>query len=111
MCAGGDNPTFGSTLGYFDASYLKVRTITLGYTFPKEWVEKIKLNSARMYATISNPFVLFSPFKKESGLDPEPNSMGRNDTSVETGLPSRFLSVGYNTPSTRQFIFGVKLTF
>ena len=109
--AGGDNPTYGSTLGYFDASYLKVRTITLGYTFPKEWVEKIKLNSARLYATITNPFVMFSPFKKESGLDPEPNSLVNENVSTGSGMPSRFLSIGYNTPSTRQFIFGVKLTF
>lgn len=29
--ASGDNPKYGSTLGYFDAGYLKIRTITLGY--------------------------------------------------------------------------------
>lgn len=110
--AGGDNPTYGSTLGYFDASYLKVRTITLGYSFPKSWVETIKLNSARLYVTVSNPFVLFSPFKKESGLDPEPNSLYReNVATADYSVPARFLTVGANTPSTRQFIIGAKLTF
>ena len=31
----GDNPKYGSTLAYFDGSYLKSRTITLGYNFEK----------------------------------------------------------------------------
>src|SRR5690606_36484850 len=32
----GDNPKYGTTLGYFDGSYLKVRTITLGYNFNQD---------------------------------------------------------------------------
>ena len=32
----GDNPKYGSTLGYFDASYWKVRNISLGYKFDEQ---------------------------------------------------------------------------
>jgi hypothetical protein len=37
---GGDNPKYGTTMGYFDASYLKIRTITLGYNVPKQVLAK-----------------------------------------------------------------------
>ena len=38
----GDNPKYGSTLGYFDASYFKVGQITLGYNFNQDmaWVRR-----------------------------------------------------------------------
>ncbi|MFZ0473383.1 MAG: SusC/RagA family TonB-linked outer membrane protein, partial [Bacteroidales bacterium] len=36
----GDNPKYGNTLGYFDASYLKIRTLTLGYNIDN--ISKIK---------------------------------------------------------------------
>ena len=106
-----DNPKYGSTLSYFDASFLKVRTITLGYNFSKSVIKNsdVKL---RLYFTAQNPFVLFSPFHKESGLDPETNSIG-NENVASTGfvIPRRVLTVGFNTPSTRSYILGVNLTF
>lgn len=39
----GDNPKYGSTLGYFDASYWKVRNISLGYKFDEQkWLKKLR---------------------------------------------------------------------
>ncbi|MCW3109742.1 MAG: TonB-dependent receptor [Segetibacter sp.] len=107
----GDNPKYASTLGYFDGSYVKVRTITLGYNFNqsllKNWAGKL-----RMYFTAQNPFVMFSPFHKESGLDPETNSAGNENTAASgQAIPSRVLTVGFNTPSTRNYIVGLNLTF
>lgn len=107
----GDNPKYGSTLGYFDASFLKVRTITLGYDFNRSL---LKSSSARLraYVTVQNPFVLFSPYHDESGMDPEPNSYGNENAAV--ALPEsqrRFLTIGTNTPSTRNYVAGVNLTF
>jgi len=105
----GDNPKYGSTLGYFDASYLKVRTISMGYNFKQKWVERMGIGRLRLYATVENPFVLFSPYHKESGGDPEPNSYG--DENVAVGGLRRILVVGTNTPAMRSYILGLNLSF
>ncbi|WP_293954313.1 MULTISPECIES: SusC/RagA family TonB-linked outer membrane protein [unclassified Sphingobacterium] len=105
----GDNPKYGSTLGYFDASYLKVRTISMGYNFKQKWVERMGIGRLRVYATVENPFVLFSPYNKESGGDPEPNSYG--DENVAVGGLRRILVVGTNTPAMRSYILGLNLSF
>ena len=106
-----NNPKYGSTLGYFDASYLKIRTITLGYNFKQTWMKHVGIEKLRVYATAQNPLILFSPYHKESGMDPEPNSYGTQNQAVTTTYPSRLLVVGYNTPSTRNYIVGLNLTF
>lgn len=106
-----DNPKYASTLSYFDGSYLKVQTISLGYTFTKNnWMRKAGLNNLRVYATVQNPFVMFSSFYKETGLDPQPNSYG-NQNVATGGYQSRLLAVGFNTPATRNYVFGLNMTF
>ncbi|PIQ22710.1 MAG: hypothetical protein COW65_01560 [Cytophagales bacterium CG18_big_fil_WC_8_21_14_2_50_42_9] len=109
----GDNPEYGSTLGYFDASYLKMRTITLGYNFQSSnWLGKIGLSNLRLYATAQNPFVMFSPYHRESGMDPETNSYAdQNIASTGSGTPTRLLTIGTNTPSTRNYLVGLNFTF
>ncbi|MDR2810467.1 MAG: TonB-dependent receptor [Tannerellaceae bacterium] len=105
----GDNPKYGSTLGYFDASYLKIRTITLGYNVKAGWLKSIYSDRLRLYFTVQNPFVLFSPYHSESGMDPETNSYGDENVAV-TGL-RRILTIGTNSPATRNYLFGINLTF
>jgi TonB-linked SusC/RagA family outer membrane protein len=106
-----DNPKYASTLSYFDASFMKVRTITLGYDFSRSLIKSSSVKM-RMYVTAQNPFVLFSPYHNESGLDPETNSYGNeNVASNGFAIPRRVLTVGFNTPSTRNYIVGVNLTF
>ena len=111
----GDNPKYGSTLGYFDAGYLKIRTITLGYNFDKlSVIKNLGISRLRLYATVQNPFVLFSPYTNESGLDPETNSWANQNTAVAYGEYSgkhRMPIIGYNTPATRNFLFGINVTF
>ncbi len=111
----GDNPKYGTTLGYFNAGYLKFRTITLGYNFENlKAVKDLGISRLRLYATVQNPFVLFSPFNNESGLDPETNSYATENTAVNiegyTGK-HKMPIVGYNTPATRNFLVGVNVTF
>ncbi|SEM29661.1 TonB-linked outer membrane protein, SusC/RagA family [Chryseobacterium taichungense] len=106
----GDNPKYSSTLAMFDASYLKLRTITLGYNVDKEFLKDLKINSFRIYFTVTNPLVLFSPYHKFSGMDPEPNSMG-NENQAVSGYQSRQLIIGTNNPSTRNYLMGLNLTF
>jgi TonB-linked SusC/RagA family outer membrane protein len=104
-----DNPKYASTMGYFDASFLKIRTITLGYDLSRSLIKNSDIKM-RMYFTAQNPFVFFSPYHDESGLDPETNSFG-NENQAAGSYPRRILTVGFNTPSTRNYILGVNLTF
>lgn len=110
--ASSDNPKYGSTLGYFDASYLKIRSITLGYNLNKDWLKHYGINSLRIYGTVQNPFVMFSPYNKESGMDPETNSYGNENAAVAySSNLRRLLTIGTNTPSTRNYLIGINLTF
>ena len=110
-----DNTRYGSTLGYFSGSYFKVGQITLGYNFNPEagWFKRLGLNSARLYFTLQNAFVLFSPFANETGLDPVTNSYGDENAAITTDLPynSNMLTVGTNSPQSRNFLFGLNLSF
>ncbi|APU67046.1 SusC/RagA family TonB-linked outer membrane protein [Christiangramia flava] len=114
----GDNPKYASTLGYFDASYLKIRSLTLGYNFDQDFTQGIGLQRLRVYASAQNPFVLFSPFYDESGLDPEITNSGVdgngnrqnvavNTTNVSRGIPT----IGTNVPSTRNYLIGLNISF
>jgi hypothetical protein len=105
----GDNPKYINSESYFDGSYMKVRNIQLGYDFSQSLLKNTGIN-LRMYFTVQNPFVMFSEFNKEMGLDPETNSYG-NQNVATGGYSSRILTVGFNAPSTRNYVIGVNLTF
>jgi hypothetical protein len=109
----GDNPKYGSTLAYFDASYGKINTITLGYNLPKKPLQSLGISRLRAYVTAQNPFVFGSPYYSETGLDPQPNSKGDENQSTpeNSPLPARINVVGYNTPSTRTYLVGLNITF
>lgn len=89
------NTQYKSTLCYFNAGYLKIRTMTLGYTVPASLLTRLGVQSARFYVTATNPVTLFSEFvNKYHGLDPETSS-----------------NVGINTPSMWSMLFGLNVTF
>ena len=101
-------PVYGSTLGYFDATYMKVRSINLGYSLPASWFGKTGISSARIYIQAQNPFkAFFSPYVKQGGVDPETTGFGG---SIAPGWNNR-VTVQPNTPPTRQFIFGVNIKY
>ena len=108
-----NNPKYGNSLGYFSATYCKIRTITLGYNFDKsnwDWMNTVGIQKIRLYGTVQNPFVIASKFHKETGLDPETNSYG-NENMSSGSYQRRLLTIGYNTPQTRTFLFGLNVTF
>ncbi len=106
-----DNPKYGSTLGYFDASYMKIRTITLGYDLKRiNWIRNAGIEKFRIYFTAQNPLVMFSPYNRESGMDPETNSYGDENQAVNS-YKERLLIIGTNTPTTRNYMIGLNLTF
>ncbi|WP_198661795.1 SusC/RagA family TonB-linked outer membrane protein [Lewinella sp. IMCC34183] len=106
----GDNPEYGSTLSYFDGGYLKFRTITLGYDLTRNVFTSDAFSQFRIYTSVQNPFVLFSPYNDMTGMDPETNARG-NEYSAVAGYNSRLLTIGYNNPATRVFLLGLNVTF
>ncbi|MDO4496649.1 MAG: TonB-dependent receptor [Bacteroidales bacterium] len=82
-----------------DASYLRLSTVTLGYTLPKNLLEKAHISNARVYFTGHNLFCLTG----YSGLDPE--------VSTRTATPLT-PNVDYSAyPKSRQFVIGINLNF
>lgn len=82
-----------------DASFLRLNTLTLGYTLPKTLTMKAKIQTLRLYATAYNVFCLTN----YSGYDPEVSSIRK--TNLTPG-------VDYSAyPKSRQFVIGVNLNF
>jgi hypothetical protein len=107
---------FGSTLGYYDGSFIKVRSINLGYTFANELIRKIGMSSARIYFNATNPFILYSPLVHDHlAIDPEGNGYVGNGALAPQGstggTSSRQIAVNMNNPTTRQFTLGLNLKF
>jgi TonB-linked SusC/RagA family outer membrane protein len=119
---------FASTLGYQDGSFIKMRSINLGYTVPSKVLVRAGISSLRVYITAVNPFILYSPFVKAGyGPDPEGNGYGgavastaaggsvgvggTNTTGGQINGSSRQISVNANNPSTRQFNIGINMKF
>lgn len=72
-----------------DGSYLRLKNITLSYTFPIRWLEKIHVDNARIYLSCENVATL----TKYSGFDPE---VGINGIDGNRYPISRTLSLGLN---------------
>lgn len=82
-----------------DGSFLRLNTLTLGYTLPNELVKRVGISNLRFYATAYNVFCITS----YSGYDPEVSTMRR--TNLTPG-------VDYSAyPKSRQFVVGLNLNF
>jgi hypothetical protein len=84
-------PVGSSSLFYIDASYIKLRNLTLGYTIPKQLLRKFNISKLRIYATTSNPWI-YTKSKYLKDYDPE------------RGGADEF-------PLTRQLVFGINVSF
>jgi hypothetical protein len=65
-----DNNPVATDYAIEDGSFLRLQTLTLGFTFPKAWIQKFACNQLRLYCTLNNVFCLTN----YSGYDPEVNS-------------------------------------
>ena len=82
-----------------DASFLRLASLTIGYTIPQHLTKKIRLNKIRVYATGTNLFC-WTPY---TGYDPEV------DTRRATPLTP---NVDYSAyPKSRSWVFGINLSF
>lgn len=81
--------------GYMlNAAYLRVKNITIGYTLPQEWVRKAKLSRVRVFVSGDN-------LCEWSGVKPYFDPESITDTSA----------FGYVYPFSRQYSFGLNVTF
>ena len=82
-----------------DASFLRLNTLTIGYTLPNHLTHRIGINSLRVYCTGYNLFTITG----YSGFDPEA------DTFRKTALTP---NVDYSAyPKSRSFVIGLNLNF
>ncbi len=97
----GDTKSHPNFKGYTDlwledGDYLRLKNITLGYSLPKKFTEKLGVTKFRIYATAQNPITITN----YEGFDPE----------VGGGIQARGLDKGIY-PITAQYIFGLNFNF
>ncbi|KAA6331854.1 TonB-dependent receptor SusC, partial [termite gut metagenome] len=82
-----------------DGSFLRLNTLTVGYTLPKSLANKVKLQNCRFYASAYNVYC----WTNYSGFDPEVST--RRKTPLTPGID-------YSAyPKSRSIVFGLNLNF
>ena len=83
-----------------DASFFKIKTITLGYNLPQTWMERAKMGGVRVFLSVDNAFT----FTKYSGYDPE--------VSINAGPANKQYGTDFGyQPTLRSFLAGVQFKF
>ena len=91
-------PRNGSSLTYFDGSYVKLRNVNVGYKFPESLTNRIGMSNLRLYASGQNLWF----WSKFDTFDPETNDPDNtNEPQINLGT----------IPSTRLFILGISAQF
>ncbi|MGY3091306.1 TonB-linked SusC/RagA family outer membrane protein [Hymenobacter sp. UYAg731] len=122
----GDIPPYSQTLGYVNGTFIKVRSIDLGYTIPAAWAKSALMSSARIYLQVQNPLI-WSPnafYKKNPAIDPDalsystrfggsgqPSGIAFAEGDLNASAITSLAGRGVNYPTTRAFIVGVNLGF
>ena len=86
---GAQNSNSQSSRFLINASFFNIRNISLGYTFPKEWMKAISASSARIYVSADNVAL----FSKRKGMDPRQYAYGYSAANYSA---IRTLSFGIN---------------
>ncbi|PCH69961.1 MAG: SusC/RagA family TonB-linked outer membrane protein [Bacteroidales bacterium] len=95
--ANANSRMYASDLMVQDADFLRIKQIQFGYNLPKNWLETIKLSSARAYVSLDDYFT----FTKYDGMDPQAGSDQFDRQGIDRGV--------YPTP--RKVMFGLSVTF
>lgn len=90
-------PVRNETLLYFDGSFVKIRNINFGYTFPTSITKKLRMESLRLFSSIQQPKIWSTYMSKYNGVDPEVNE------GASTG--------GGVTPATKVITIGLNAKF
>ena len=81
-----------------DGSFLRINNISLSYLIPRNISQTLKVNSLRIYATATNPFI----FTKYTSFNPETYN---STSSLQPGVDLN------NYPTAKSYIFGINVEF
>jgi TonB-linked SusC/RagA family outer membrane protein len=84
-----------------DGSYLRIQNVSLGYTLPHQWTQKIGVSNVKIYANLQNLYT----FTKYKGFDPEIGVSYGYQNSMLTGVDNG------RYPSPRIYTFGLNASF
>ncbi|HRG82101.1 MAG TPA: TonB-dependent receptor [Chitinophagaceae bacterium] len=82
-----------------DGSYFRIKSVNLGYNFPRKMLQKIKIDNARLYVAAQNLFT----FTKYKGYDPEVNTTYIGNLNLGHDF--------YTPPQARTITVGINLGF
>ncbi len=85
--------TYSSSMGYQDGSYIKMRNISLGYTFPQKVLNGLGISNLKLYVQAMNPF---NVYKKCKWLDTDLLSYDNNTTSYGSSTTIKSWVIGIN---------------
>ena len=110
--SGSSDPN-GTNWGYTDrwlenGSFFRMKTLELGYTFPKNWTSKIRLQSLRLYTAMENLFTITS----YKGYTPDLGIVDADGAGISggSGVMTRGCDDG-RYPTARTFTFGLQVNF
>lgn len=96
LTAVGNNASIIPSRFLEDGSFVRLRNLSIGYTFPKALLSSLRLSSARVYVMATNLFLV----TKYKGLDPEVNTVATDQNVLgydQAIAPQpRTLQVGFN---------------
>ena len=97
----------GNSHSYYveDGSYLRAKTVQLGYTLPKQLVSRIGFSNIRLYVQAQNLFTI----TKYEGADPDLNLINNNVNDIPTDTYIGVDRAGF--PNPKQFLFGLNVSF
>jgi TonB-dependent starch-binding outer membrane protein SusC len=108
---------FQSALQYFDGSFIRAKSINLGYSLPSNLLKRIGVSSLRVYANVTNPFFIYAPVRNHGFYVPDAESVSGIGGSI-VGTSNSGNIGGAGTPfgivpgtQTRDFVFGINARF
>lgn len=87
-----------------DASYLRLKSLTIDYNVPQKWLQKTKLANVQVFASAQNLFTFSGLFKHTENFDPEVIEKPIGELTNGSGE-------GYAYPQLKTTTFGLNLTF
>jgi hypothetical protein len=97
-----------------DVTYVRMKTLQIGYNLPNSMVSKARLEGLRIYVQAQNLFTILGGDKPFTGLDPDASMQGIHNTSdltTTTGTDISMGTVSTQNPTPRQFVIGINLKF
>ncbi|WP_407428215.1 SusC/RagA family TonB-linked outer membrane protein [Arcticibacter sp.] len=121
-----EQSNFYSTTQYYDGSFIRAKSINLGYNFPESTSKRLGISSLRIFANVTNPFVIYAPIRNHGFFVPDPESVSNilpatpnasgnvagYDPSAPNNGAQTFRGTGISPGlQTRDFIFGINARF